>query len=67
MKRTDDPTIVRYRMDNRQIERVAGLKDIGLVTTGPYGQWSGLAPDDSVLVLRNVGTQELYALDWQTP
>jgi hypothetical protein len=28
-----------------------------------YGTWGGLAPDDSPLVLRDVGTQEIYALD----
>jgi hypothetical protein len=25
-----------------------------------------LAPDDSPLLLRNVGTQDVYALDWET-
>jgi hypothetical protein len=26
-----------------------------------------LAPDDSPLLLRDTGTQEIYALDWQVP
>jgi len=26
-----------------------------------------LAPDDSPLVLRDIGTQEIYAFDWQAP
>jgi hypothetical protein len=29
--------------------------------------WSGITPDGSPLVLRDVGTQEIYALDWQVP
>jgi hypothetical protein len=29
--------------------------------------WFGLAPDDSPIVLRDTGTQEIYALDWQAP
>ena len=29
--------------------------------------WTGLAPDDSPLVLRDIGTQEIYALDWAAP
>ncbi len=27
--------------------------------------WTGLALDDSPLVLRDVGSHEIYALDWQ--
>jgi hypothetical protein len=26
-----------------------------------------VAPDDSPLVLRDIGTQEIYALDWAAP
>jgi hypothetical protein len=26
-----------------------------------------MAPDDSPLLLRDTGTQEIYALDWQVP
>jgi hypothetical protein len=26
-----------------------------------------MAPDDSPLLLRDTGTQEIYALDWQAP
>ncbi|MGH9454815.1 MAG: hypothetical protein ACRD2O_12685 [Terriglobia bacterium] len=29
--------------------------------------WSGLAPDDSPIVLRDVGIQEIYALDVRWP
>jgi hypothetical protein len=29
--------------------------------------WFGLAPDDSPLVLRDTGTQDIYALDWEAP
>ncbi len=29
--------------------------------------WFGLAPDDSLLVLRDVGSQEIYAIDWEAP
>jgi hypothetical protein len=32
-----------------------------------YREWFGLTPDDSPLVLRDTGTQEIYALDWQEP
>jgi hypothetical protein len=29
--------------------------------------WTGLAPDDSVLSLRDTGTREIYALEWEAP
>ena len=35
--------------------------------TGTFSIWLGLAPDDSPLLLRDTGTQEIYALDWETP
>jgi Tol biopolymer transport system component len=61
----DQPTVMRVRIRDRKIERVADLK--GLRQIGYYGWWLGLAPDDSPLLLRNAGTQEIYALDWQAP
>lgn len=29
--------------------------------------WIGLALDDSPLALRDISTEEIYALDWQLP
>jgi len=37
-----------------------------LPLTGFFG-WTGVTPDGSPLVLRNIGTQEIYALDWEAP
>jgi hypothetical protein len=31
------------------------------------GQWFALAPDDSPVLLRDIGSQEIYALDWEAP
>ncbi len=36
-------------------------------TIGMFGTWSGLALDDSPVVLRDVGSREIYALDLQLP
>ena len=36
-------------------------------TRGEVGTWCGLGPDDSPLILRDVGSQEIYALDLQLP
>jgi hypothetical protein len=34
---------------------------------GVFGAWTGWTPDDQPLMLRDVGTQDIYALEWQTP
>jgi eukaryotic-like serine/threonine-protein kinase len=61
-----DPALYRVRVSDHKIERIVSLKGIRL-TIGTYGTWSGLAADDSPLLLRDVGTQEIYALDLQLP
>jgi hypothetical protein len=33
---------------------------------GPF-QWNGVAPDGSLLLVRDISTQEIYALDLQLP
>ena len=62
---SDTGAVLRIRLSDRTIERVLNLKDISL--TGYWGNSLTLAPDDSPLLLRNVGTQDVYALDWETP
>jgi Tol biopolymer transport system component/DNA-binding winged helix-turn-helix (wHTH) protein len=60
------PGIKRARIADRKVEWVADLKELRLVATY-FGRWFGLAPDDSPLVLRDVGIQDIYSLDFQTP
>jgi len=60
----NDPAVMRIRIRDRKVERVADLKNLRLA--GFYNVWLSLAPDDSPLLLRDTGTQEIYALDWQT-
>lgn len=59
----DQPSVMRIRIRDRKIERVADLKNFQ--QTGYWGIWLGISPDDSPLLLRDTGTQEIYALDWQ--
>ena len=61
----DNPGAYRVRISDRKLERVAGLTDFPI--TGNYGFWLGLAPDDSPMVLRDAGSQDIYALDWEAP
>ena len=56
----------RVRISDHKVERIANLKDVR--RTGLSGStWAGLAPDDSPLLLRDTGTQEIYALDVDLP
>jgi hypothetical protein len=56
---------LRIRISDRNTEQVVDLKNF--ITTGGYGGWLALAPDDSPLLLRYTGTQDIYALDWEAP
>jgi len=48
---------------DRKVELVVDLKDFR--QAGYWSVWLGMAPDDSPLLLRDTGTQDIYALDWQ--
>ena len=61
-----DTAVMRVRIKDRHLEQVANIHTIK-IANGVFGPWIGLAPDDSPLMLRYVGTQEIYALDLQLP
>jgi eukaryotic-like serine/threonine-protein kinase len=61
----DNPAVLRIGVSDRKVERIADLKNVPI--TGYYGIWLGLSPDDSPLLLRDAGSQDIYALDWETP
>jgi hypothetical protein len=53
-------------MKDRKLEMVISLRRDRL-GWNIAGKWMGLAEDDSPLVLRDTGSEDIYALDWQTP
>jgi eukaryotic-like serine/threonine-protein kinase len=57
-----DMTIYRYGLADRKIEHVASFKDLGRPLVSDW-YWFGLAPDDSPLAMRDLGTHEIYAFD----
>jgi serine/threonine protein kinase/Tol biopolymer transport system component len=61
-----ETALFRIRISDHAVEKVATLRGLRR-EPGTFGSWSGLAPDDSPLAVRDVGTQEIYALDWQAP
>jgi DNA-binding winged helix-turn-helix (wHTH) protein/Tol biopolymer transport system component len=60
------PILYRLRIADGSLERITSLQDVR--RTGVFGwTWVGLTPDGSPLVLRDTGTEEIYALDVDLP
>jgi Tol biopolymer transport system component/DNA-binding winged helix-turn-helix (wHTH) protein len=58
--------LYRLRIADASLEQLASLQ--GIRRTGIFGwTWVGLTPDGSPLVLRDIGTQEIDALDVDLP
>ena len=59
------PAILRIRLRDRKVEEVASLS--GVRQGGRLaGLQFSLAPDESPVLLRDTGTQEIYSLNWQS-
>ena len=63
---SDNPGVYRVRVSDRKIERVADLKGLRR-TVNAWIPWSGVAPDGSPLLVRDISSQEVYALDFEAP
>jgi Tol biopolymer transport system component/DNA-binding winged helix-turn-helix (wHTH) protein len=62
LKRGNEPAIEKIRVSDGKTEIVASLT--GVRQTGfRNAVWTGLTPDNDPLILRDVGTEELYSLD----
>jgi Tol biopolymer transport system component len=58
--------VLKIRVSDGKAETVADLKNF--VYTGRFGDSSlSLTPDDSPLLIRDAGTSDVYALDWEEP
>jgi WD40 repeat protein len=58
-------SIARVHVPDGKLEEVASPKDFRAAPG--YGSWMGLAPDDSILLVRDGSTSDIYALDWVAP
>jgi Tol biopolymer transport system component len=60
--------VVRIGISDHRSEQVVDDKSIKSIRpAGRYGFSFALAPDDSPLMLRDTGTQDVYSLDWEEP
>jgi hypothetical protein len=55
-----DPGVFRVRVSGGNAERVVDLK--GFRYTGAVTLWMGLDPTDTPMLIRDVGTDDIYAL-----
>jgi Tol biopolymer transport system component len=56
----DDPGVFRVPVSGGNAKRVVDLK--GFRYTGRYTIWMGLDPTDTPMLIRDVGTDDIYAL-----
>ena len=61
-----EQAIYRVRLADRKVELVTKLQDFRRAML-PRVSWMGLTPDGSPLLMRDIGTQEVYALDFEAP
>jgi Tol biopolymer transport system component len=64
---TEAPGYYRIKLGQTRPELVVDSKDLKRSSGGQKGTWSGITPDDSPLFLRDVSTDEIYALDLELP
>jgi Tol biopolymer transport system component len=63
---SDEPGLYRVRVSDRSVEKITTL-DPRVLSWAIVNKWTGLAPDDSPLVLHDTSVEEVYALDWEAP
>jgi eukaryotic-like serine/threonine-protein kinase len=62
------PELDRVNLTDRKREHVLGLRDVPRILMTESGSpWNGLDLDGSPLIMRDVGIQEIYALDLEFP
>ena len=61
-----NPAIFRIRLQDQKIEKLVDLKDFRRVVL-PWVTRFSLTPDGSLIVMRDTGSQEVYALDLEVP
>ena len=61
------PKCRRVRIGNHQAEDLFSLAGLARFYGSNFGSWSGTAPDNSRLFVRDLSSQEIYALDVDLP
>ncbi|HTP68476.1 MAG TPA: winged helix-turn-helix domain-containing protein [Dongiaceae bacterium] len=64
---SDHPTFRRIRVGQTRSELLADLKALTRFKSRAAGPWSNVAPDGSAVFVRDLSTDEIYALDLELP
>jgi len=64
---SDHPTFQRIQLGQTRAELLADLKTLTRFKSRAAGPWSNIAPDGSALFVRDLSTDEIYALDLELP
>jgi DNA-binding winged helix-turn-helix (wHTH) protein/Tol biopolymer transport system component len=64
---TDTPGYYRIQLGQTRPELVVDFKDLHQFPNPITGFWSGITPDGSPLFVRDLSTDEIYALDLELP
>jgi Tol biopolymer transport system component/DNA-binding winged helix-turn-helix (wHTH) protein len=56
-------SVARIRIKDGAVETIADLSTLRQISVS----WIGCGPDDLPIAVREVGTEEIYALDWNAP
>jgi Tol biopolymer transport system component len=59
--------VYRVCIADRKMQHITDLTAAGYLAQGHFGWWTGIAPDGSILALRDISSEELYALDVRFP
>jgi Tol biopolymer transport system component len=62
----NEPAFYRLRISDLHLETIAKIGDVRRYY-GQFGPWTGIAPDGSPLLMRDVNNEEIYSLDLQLP
>jgi hypothetical protein len=64
---TEAPKLLRFRFSDHRVEELGSLKDLRRAVDFYFGTQINVAPDGSALFTRDIGTQEIYALNVRWP
>ena len=62
-----EPAVQRLRFSDGQVETITSLKHLRRVVDSRAGTTLSVAPDGSPVFTRDIGTQEIYALNVKWP
>ena len=61
-----NPAFYRLRLSDLHLDTIVRIGDVRRYY-GPFGPWTGIAPDGSPLLVRDISNEEIYSLDLQLP